>query len=123
MQNDFSIVLTDSPPPFPRRHGLGIGPQAYPGLSRCLLQLFKNSIFRRILAIPPAPALLDEFLIEIHAIGQEHVSKGACVLVVAVRLDGNLFAKGEVRGGVLGVVAVGLAFLRSGKKGVGSLSS
>jgi hypothetical protein len=30
--------------------------------------------------------LLDEFLIEIHAIGQEHIGIGAPVLVVAERL-------------------------------------
>jgi len=46
-------------------------------------------------------------------IGQDHVSKGACVLVVAVGLDGHVLPKGEVRGGVLGVVAVGLALLRT----------
>ena len=33
--------------------------------------------------------MLDEFLIEIHPIGEEHVSKGALVLIVAVRLDGR----------------------------------
>jgi hypothetical protein len=57
--------------------------------------------------------LLDEFLIEIHPIGQEYIRKGACVLVVAVGLDRNVFTEGEVSGGVLGVVAVGLAFLRA----------
>ena len=38
---------------------------------------------------------LDEFLIEVHPIGQDHVPKGAFVLVVAVRLDGDLFPEGE----------------------------
>ena len=32
---------------------------------------------------------------------------------MAVRLDGDFFPKGEGRGRVLGVVAVGLAFLRA----------
>ncbi len=40
----------------------------------------------RILPIPP-PALLDEFLIEIHAIGQDHIGKGADVLVVTICLE------------------------------------
>ena len=55
--------------------------------------------------------MLDEFLIEIHPIGQEHVSKGAPVLVVSVGLHGDFFPKGEGRGRVFGVVAKGLAFL------------
>jgi hypothetical protein len=57
--------------------------------------------------------LLHEFLIEIHPIGQDHVSKGARVLVVVVGLDGHVLPEGEFRGGGLGVVAVGLAFLRA----------
>ena len=46
-------------------------------------------------------------------IRQDHVSKGALVLVVAVCLDGDVFPEGEFRGGVLGSLAVGLAFLRA----------
>jgi len=46
--------------------------------------------------------LLHEFLIEIHAIGQEHISKGAAIFVVVVSLDGDFFPKGEVRGDLLG---------------------
>ena len=34
-----------------------------------------------ILLIPPAPALLDEFLIEIHSIWQEHIGNGAPVIL------------------------------------------
>ena len=65
----------------------------------------------RILPIPPAPALLHEFLIEIHPIRQDHVSKDALVLVVAVRLDRDLFLEDEVRGNLLRLLAEGLAFL------------
>ena len=50
-------------------------------------------------------ALLDEFLIQVDSIGQDHVPKDALILVVAMvmGLDGYVFPKGEVRGGVLGV--------------------
>jgi hypothetical protein len=47
--------------------------------------------------------LLHEFLIEAHAIGQEHIGKGVPELVDAVRLERDFIAEGEVRGGVLGV--------------------
>jgi hypothetical protein len=40
-------------------------------------------------------------------------AKGALVLVVAVRLDGDVLSEGEVRSGVLRVLAVGLALLRT----------
>jgi hypothetical protein len=43
-----------------------------------------------ILPIPPAPALLDEFLIEVHPIGQKHISNGASVLVLAEGLKCDL---------------------------------
>jgi len=52
-----------------------------------------------MLPIPPAPPLLHEFLIEIHAIRQEHlVSKGAPVLVEAVSLECDFFPEGEFSG-------------------------
>ena len=38
-------------------------------------------------------------------------SPGALVLVAAIGLDCNVFPKGEVRGGLLGALAEGLAFL------------
>ena len=57
--------------------------------------------------------MLDEFLIEAHPIRQEQIAKGALVLVVTVSLDGDILPKDEVRGGVLGIVAKGLAFLRA----------
>jgi hypothetical protein len=50
--------------------------------------------------------LLEEFLIEIHPIGQEHIGKGAPILVEAVGLERDLFPDGEFRGGVLGLLAV-----------------
>ena len=57
--------------------------------------------------------MLDEFLIQAHAIQQDDISDFTLVLVVTIGLDGDFFPKAEVRGGVLGVVAVGLAFLRA----------
>ncbi len=50
---------------------------------------------RRVLPIPPAPALPDEFVIQIHPIGQDHLSQDAFVLVKAVCLDGDFFTKGQ----------------------------
>ena len=47
---------------------------------------------------------------DIRSIRQEHVSKGALVLVVAMRLDRNFFSEGEVSGGAL---AVSLALPRA----------
>jgi hypothetical protein len=52
-------------------------------------------------------------VIHVGAIRQDHIGKGALVLVVAVRLDCDFFAKGEVRGGLLCTMAEGLAFLRA----------
>ena len=116
-QRDLEILcpssLVSAPSPLPRRHRLWISPQALLRVSCILLQPFKDRISRRIFPILPTPALLYEFLIDVHSIQQEHVSKGARVLVLAVGLDGDLFPKGEGRGSVLGVVAVGLALLRA----------
>ena len=39
-------------------------------------------------------------MIDVGAIGQEHIGKGALILVEAVRLDGDFFFEGEVRGGL-----------------------
>ncbi len=50
---------------------------------------------------------------EVHPIGQDHVSKGALVLVVSIGLDGDFSPKGEVRGGLLGSLAVSGAFFRA----------
>ena len=43
-----------------------------------------------------APPLLDEFLIQAHPIGQDHVSKGALVLVEAVGLEGNFLPEDQL---------------------------
>ena len=59
--------------------------------------------------------MLDEFLIEAHPIRQEHIAKGALVLVVIVGLDGDVLPKDEVRGGMLGLLAVSLALLRASR--------
>ena len=78
-----------------------------------MLQPFQHRISWRILPILPAPTLLDEFLIQVHAIGQDHLANGALILVVAVRLNGDFFPKGKGRGGVLGALTERLAFLRA----------
>jgi hypothetical protein len=46
-----------------------------------------------MLPIPPAPAFLEEFLIEVHPIGQEHDPNLTLALVVAVNLTGTSFQK------------------------------
>ena len=61
--------------------------------------------------MPPAPALLDQRVIDVGTIGQDHVSDGVLVLVVAVGLDRDFLAKGEVRGSLLRSPAERLAFL------------
>jgi len=43
-------------------------------------------------------------------IGQKHIGKGASILVEAVRLERDLFAKDQLLGGLLGFLSVGLAF-------------
>jgi hypothetical protein len=57
---------------------------------------------RRILPIPPAPTVFDEFVIDVGPIGQQNIDNGVRVLVLPVSLDRNVFAEGEVRSGVLG---------------------
>ena len=49
----------------------------------------------------PAPALLDQLLVEVHAIRLDHFSNRALVLVVAVGLEQDFFPKSEVRGSLL----------------------
>ena len=72
---------------------------------------FQDRIPRRILPIPPTPAVLDQRVIDVGAIGQDHVSNSKRVLVMAVGLDCDFLPKGEGRGCLLGTLAVGLAFL------------
>ena len=68
---------------------------------------------RRIRPVPPAPAVFDQLVIDVSAIGQGHVSKGELVVVEAAGLDHDFLLEAEVRGGVLGALAVGMAFLRA----------
>jgi hypothetical protein len=48
-------------------------------------------------AEPPAPALLDQLLVEVHATRQDHFSNRALVLVEAVDLKHDFIPKGDVR--------------------------
>jgi hypothetical protein len=52
--------------------------------------------------MPPAPAVFDQRVIDVGAIGQDHVSNGALVLVEAIGLKCDFFPEGEVSDGVLG---------------------
>jgi hypothetical protein len=56
-------------PPLPRRHRLWISPQVFLPFSRFRLQPFQHRICWPILPLPPAPALFDEYLIDVGAIG------------------------------------------------------
>jgi hypothetical protein len=58
----------------------------------------------------PAPAIFDQCVIDVGAVGEGHVSYGVPVLVVAVGLERNVFPKGEGKGGVLGMLTISLAF-------------
>ncbi len=92
---------------------LRICPQAFLALSRLLLKLLQYCISWRILPIPPTPAVFDKLLIQVDPTRQDHIPKGAPVLVVAVGLDGHVLPKGKDPGGVLGSRAIGLALLRA----------
>jgi len=91
------VVLCPSLPPLPRRHRMQISPQTFLRFPCVLLQPFQHRIPRRIFSVPPAPASLDQLPIQVHSIRQDHVSKDAFVLVLAVGLDRNVFAEGEGR--------------------------
>lgn len=97
--------------PRPRRHRLRISPQPFPRLSCFLLQPFKYRISCRVLPVPPAPAFFDECVIDVGAIGQEHIGDRAPVLVLAEGVERHLFTEHELRRRLLGSRAVGLAFL------------
>ena len=90
-----------------------VDPQTPLRFSCFLLQPLKDRIPWRVLPIPPAPALLDQFLIDVRSIGQDYVSKDAFVPVEAARLDADFLSKGECRGGLLRLLAVSLAVLRA----------
>jgi len=51
-------------------------------------------------------------VVDAGAIGQEHIGKGASILVEAMGLERDFFPEGKGRGNVLGIVAVGLPLLR-----------
>jgi hypothetical protein len=53
-------------------------------------------------------------VIHVRSIGQHHIPDGARVLVVAVRLQCDLLAEDQLRGGLFGSFAERLAFLRAG---------
>jgi hypothetical protein len=56
------------------------------GASRAsLFKFFHHCIPRRIEPIPPAPALCDQLLFEVHAIRGEHISRGALELIETCR--------------------------------------
>ncbi len=65
-------------------HRLRVSLQAFPLLSCGLLQLFEHSIPWCIFPIPPAPSILDQHVIDVGAIWQEYIGKGAPLLVLAV---------------------------------------
>ena len=99
-----STLLVASPgplSPLPRRDMSLTHPQAFLAPSRFLLQPFQHRIYWRIFPIPPAPALFDQHVIDVGAIGQEDIRKGASVLVEAVGLDGHFLTEGRSWAGVV----------------------
>ena len=50
-------------------------------------------------------------MIDVGAIGQKHISKGAPILVEAVSLERHVLTKDQLRGRLLRSLPVGLAFL------------
>ena len=79
--------------PTPTGHRLRINPQAFLRFSCFLLQSLKCGITWRILPIPPPPAVFDECVIEVRAIPQKHIGKGALVLVLPVSLEDDISSK------------------------------
>jgi hypothetical protein len=59
----------------------------------------------------PGPPFLDQLLVEVHAIRQDHYSNRALVLVVAVGLEHDFFLKGEGSEAAACMLAERLAFL------------
>ena len=62
---------------------------------------------------PPGPPLFDKRMIDVGAIRQEHICKSSPVLVLTVSLERDFLAKNQGRGGLLGLLAVGLALFRA----------
>ena len=107
------LVLTTPLSPLPRRHGLRVSPQALLPLSRILLQPFEYRIPWHILPIPSAPTVFDQLMIDVGAIRQKHIGKGAPILVLAMGLARDLLPIDESSRGLPGLFAEGLAFLRA----------
>lgn len=61
-------------------------PQPFSCLSDFSFQSHHLLIGWRILPIPPVPAVLDQCVIDVRAIGHEHIGNGALVLVETLRL-------------------------------------
>lgn len=66
-----------------------ISPQPDPGCSCFPFEFLKHHIPRRILPIPPAPAVFDQHVIDVGAIGQDHLktSHYAGIMVEAARFE------------------------------------
>ncbi|MEO7860301.1 MAG: hypothetical protein ABIU05_07615 [Nitrospirales bacterium] len=52
---------------------------------------FKDCIYRSLLPIPPAPALIDQLMIDVHTIGQDHIGQCSLVFVLVVSLEDDIF--------------------------------
>ena len=73
-----------------------IGPQSFLRLSCIFLQPFEYCVPRRILSIPPAPAVFDQGMVDVGPIEQAYIGKGASILVEAVRLERDLFSEDQL---------------------------
>ena len=70
-------------PVYPWGDGCWINPQAFLP-SRAYFPNLRERHPPALLPIPRAPAVFEERVIQVHAIGQDHVPKGGLVPVVAV---------------------------------------
>ncbi len=66
-----------------------------------------------MLPIPPAPATLDENLVNFSSVRQEHVRNRATMPILAMRLEYYIFAKNELRCCLLCSLAERLGFFRA----------
>lgn len=48
-----------------------------------------------ILPIPPTPTVFDQRVVDVSAIHQEHISKGAPILVLAVGIERDIFPEDQ----------------------------
>src|SRR5687768_7583461 len=78
---------------------MGVSPWSFLRFLRFLFELLQPRILRHIFAEPPAPPLLDQPLIHVHAI-MEHGAKRSAMLILAMCLHFHIFSKDE-RGGRL----------------------